>query len=133
MPRGAVWLLGATLLVWRPLDFAIECPSTLPSIGQRGLAGAVELLVHGAVAALAVAAVRALSNGMPSGVLLARTALIASALTTIQSHYWSVLPHQTMPGDRLPLAATGFVMAALWLVYLRKSVDRSERRSASRR
>lgn len=123
MSRGAVWLLGATLLVWRPLDFAIECPSTLPSIGQRGLAGAVELLFHGAVAALAVAAVRALSNGMPSGLLLARTALIASALTTIQSHYWSVLPHQTMPSDRLPLAATGIVMAALWLVYLRKSVE----------
>ena len=123
MSRGAVWLLCATLLVWRPLDFAIECPSTLPSIGQRGLAGVVELLLHGAVAALAVAAVRALSNRMPSGLLLARVALISSALTTIQTHYWSVLPHQTMPGDRLPLAATGVVVAALWLVYLRKSVE----------
>ena len=123
MSRGAVWLLCATLLVWRPLDFAIEFPSTLPSIGQRGLAGTVELLLHGAVAALAVAAVRALSNRMPSGLLLARAALIASALTTIQSHYWSVLPHQTMPGDQLPLAVTGIVVAALWLVYLRKSVE----------
>ena len=52
-----------------------------------------------------------------------RVALISSALTTIQTHYWSVLPHQTMPGDRLPLAATGVVVAALWLVYLRKSVE----------
>ena len=65
-----------------------------------------------------MAAVRALSNAMPSGLLLARAALIASALTTIQSHYWSVLPHQTMPGDRLPLAIHGVVVAALWLVYL---------------
>ncbi len=24
----------------------------------------------------------------------------------MQSLYWSVLPHQTMPGDRLPLAIT---------------------------
>ena len=123
MSHGAVWLLGATLLVWRPLDFAIECPSTLPSLGQRGAAGVVEILVHGAVAALAVAAVRALSNAMPSGLLLASAALVASAAATVQSFYWSVLPHQTMPGDRLLLAATGIVMAALWLVYLRGSVE----------
>lgn len=115
-----MWLLSATLLVWRPLDFAIEFSSALPSLGQRGLAGVSELLVHGAVAALAVAAIRALWNGMPSGVMLARAALVASALATVQSHYWSVLPHQTMPGDRLPLAAIGVLVAGLWLVYLRK-------------
>ncbi len=70
------WLLCATLLVWRPLDFAIEFSTTLPSLGQRGVAGIVELLFHGAVAALAVAAVRALSNALPSGLLLARAALV---------------------------------------------------------
>jgi hypothetical protein len=118
MSRPAVWLLCATLLLWRPLDFAIEFPSTLPSIGQRGLAGALELLLHGAVAALAVAAIRSLLNDLPSARGLSAAALIASALTTIQSHYWSVLPHQTMPGDRLPLVATGVVVAVLWLIYL---------------
>ena len=120
MPRGALWLLCATLLVWRPVDFAIEFPSSLPSIGQRGALGILELLLHAAVAALAVGAVRALSTGLASAVMLARAAVVASALATIQSQYWSVLPHQTMPGDRLPLAATGVVVAALWLVYLRK-------------
>jgi hypothetical protein len=118
MPRAPLWLLCATLLVWRPLDFEIEFSSTLSSLGQRGVAGILELLVHGAVAALAVAAVRALSNALPSGLLLARAALVASALTTIQSHYWSALPHQTMPGDRIPLAITGLVVAVLWLWYL---------------
>jgi hypothetical protein len=118
MSRPAVWLLGATLLLWRPLDFAIEFPSTLPSIGQRGPAGVLELLLHGAVAALAIAAIRALSIGMTSARGLSAAALVASALTTIQSHYWSVLPHQTMPSDRFPLAATGGVVAVLWLIYL---------------
>ena len=121
MPSAAVWLLSATLLVWRPLDFAVEFSSTLSSLEQRGLIGVVELLAHGAVAALAVAAVRALWNAMPSGTLLARAALVASALTTAQSHYWSVLPHQTMPGDRLPMVVTAIVVAAVWLLYLRKA------------
>ena len=123
MARGVRWLLCATLLVWRPLDFAIELPSTLSSLGLRGVPGAIELLFHGAVAALAVAAVRALSNEMPSGLLLARAALAASAVATVQSFYWSVLPHQTMPGDKLPLATLGVVVAGTWLVYLRRHRD----------
>jgi hypothetical protein len=120
MPRPWLLLLCATLLVWRPLDFAIEFPSTLSSLGMRGASGVIEVLFHGAVAALAVAAVRALSNGLPSAVLLARAALVASAAATVQSFYWSVLPHQTMPGDRLPLATLGVVVAGVWLVCLRR-------------
>jgi hypothetical protein len=112
--------LCATLLLWRPLDFVIELPSTLPSLGQRGAAGVVELLFHGGVAALAVAAVRALANALPSALLLARAALVSSAAATVQSFYWSVLPHQTMPGDRLPLATLGVVVAGAWLIYLRR-------------
>jgi len=119
MPRGSVLLLCVTLLVWRPLDFVIELPSTLPSIGQRGVVGIVELLFHGGVAVLTVAAVRALANTLPSALLLARAALVASAAATVQSFYWSVLPHQTMPSDKLPLAALGVVVASAWLIYLR--------------
>ena len=120
MPHVWRWLLYATLLLWRPLDFAIELPATLPSMGLRGVPGAIELLVHGLVAALAVAAVRALSSATPAALLLSRAALVASAATSVQSHYWSVLPHQTMPGDKLPLATLGVVVAAAWLVYLRR-------------
>lgn len=123
MSRGPRWLLCATLLLWRPLDFAFEFPSTLSSLGVRGAAGVLELLFHGAVAALAVAAARALSNRMPSGPLLARVALVASAAASVQSFYWSVLPHQTMPGDRLPLAIFSAVVAAVWLGYLHRFRD----------
>jgi hypothetical protein len=111
------------LLLWRPLDFLVELLSTLPSLGMRGVAGALELLFHGSVAALAAAAVRALSNAMPAGLLLARAALVASAVATVQSQYWSVLPHQTMPGDKVLLAIVSVVVAAGWLIYLRRFRD----------
>lgn len=120
MSRGWRLLLCATLLVWRPLDFAIEFPSTLPSLGLRGMPGLIELIFHGAVAALAVAAVRALSSAMPAGLFLTRGALVASAAASVQSLYWSVLPHQTMPGDKLPLAILSVVVASVWLFYLRR-------------
>lgn len=82
--------------------------------------GLIELIFHGAVAALAVAAVRALSSAMPAGLFLTRGALVASAAASVQSLYWSVLPHQTMPGDKLPLAILSVVVASVWLFYLRR-------------
>jgi hypothetical protein len=118
MPRALLLLLCATLLLWRPLDFAIELPTTLPSLGLRGAFGIIELLFHGAVAAVAVAAVRALSGKMPAGLSLARVALAMSAVASVQSQYSSVLPHQTMPGDKLPLAILSVLVAAIWLLYL---------------
>lgn len=120
MPRG--WLLGlcAVLILWRPFNFAIELPSALPSLGMRGIAGALELLFHGAVAALAIAAVRALMGELPIGPPLAAAALVASAAASVQSLYWSALPNQTVPGSELPLAAFAIVHASAWLIYLRR-------------
>ena len=121
MSRGWLLLLCATLLLWRPLDFAFELPSTLSSLGHRGIVAVVELLFHGVVGAVAVAAARALWDTMPAAVLLTRVALSLSAIATCQSLYWSVLPHQTVPSDRLPLAAFATCVAIGWLVYLRRA------------
>jgi hypothetical protein len=120
MPRGSLLLLCATLLLWRPLDFAFELPSTLLSLGHRGVLAIFELLFHGAVAALAVAAARALWERMPPAPLLTRSALVLSAVASWQSLYWSVLPHQTFPGDRLPLAVLAALVSGGWLIYLRR-------------
>ena len=120
MSRGWLLLLCATLLLWRPLDFAFELPSTLLSLGHRGIFAVVEILFHGAVAAVAVAAARALWDRMPAAPLLARAALALSAIATWQSHYWSVLPHQTIPSDRFPLAAFATCVATAWLIYLQR-------------
>jgi hypothetical protein len=120
MSRGWLLLLCATLLLWRPLDFAFELPSTLLSLGRRGIFAVVEILFHGTVAAVAVAAARALWDRMPAAPLLARVALALSALATWQSLYWSVLPHQTVPSDRFPLAAFATCVATAWLIYLQR-------------
>lgn len=121
MSRVWIVLLSAILAVWYPLGFAAELARTLPSIGMRGPAAVVELLAHGAVTALCVAAGWSLWNRRPHGPALARVALVGTALTVVQTLYWSVLPHQTMPGDELPLAALAVAHSAAWLVYLHRS------------
>lgn len=121
MPRGWLLVLCAVLLLWRPLDFAMELPLTLPSLGMRGIAGGAELLFHGAVAVLAIAAVRALAGALPIGPTLAAAALVASAGASIQSLFWSALPNQVVPGSELPLAALSTVHALAWLLYLKRS------------
>jgi hypothetical protein len=118
MPRAGLTLFCAALLLWRPLDFAIELPATLPSLGMRGWPGTMELLFHAGVAAIAVAAVRAIWGGMPAGLTLARIAVVLSAGSSIQSLNWSVLPRQTPPGQALPMSILSLLHAGGWLLYL---------------
>jgi hypothetical protein len=118
IPRGWIPLLCLALLLWRPLDFAIELSIALPSLGMRGALGAIELLFHAAVAVIAVAAVRAIWGGTPAGFMLARIALITSAVASVQSLNWSVLPRQTAPGEALPLSIGAVLHAGAWILYL---------------
>jgi len=118
MGRLWLWLLCAALLLWRPLGYIPELLQSLPSLGMRGVPGGIELLFHGAVAALAVAAAQALWNERPSGRMLAAVALIGSAAATVQSLYWTALPNQTVPGTERLIAALAIGHAASWLLYL---------------
>jgi hypothetical protein len=113
-------LLCAALVLWRPLDFVFELTTTLSSLGRRGPLGILEVLWHGGVAATAVAAAQALWAESPAGARLAAIAVTLSAAASVQSLYWSVLPHQTMPGDERILAALSIAHATFWLVYLRR-------------
>src|SRR4051794_4915946 len=101
MGRGWIILLCAVLLVWQPLSFAVEASTAFPTLGMRGAAGTVELAAHALVAALSVAAGWALWQASPAGPMLARIAVIAGALGGVQSLYWSVLPSNVFPSDRL--------------------------------
>jgi hypothetical protein len=121
MPRGWLLVLCIVLLLWRPLDFVFELLQSLPSMGMRGAAGAVELVFHALVAAVSVAAARALWNMMPIGPVLAAAALVGSAAATVQTLYWTALPHQTVPGTEGLLSAIAIAHTAAWLVYLRVS------------
>src|SRR3954447_8660683 len=103
MARIWLLLLCAVLMVWQPLTFAVEASSSLTTLGMRGAAGAVELLIHGAVAALSVAAGWALWQSSPGGPKLARAAIAAAAVVGVQSLYATALPRDVFPSDRLPL------------------------------
>jgi hypothetical protein len=120
-PRGWLLLLCVDLFIWEPMKLAREVSATLGSVAMRGPVAVLELAAHAAVAALAVAAAWALWIGNPRSPVFAALALGASAAADVQSLYWSVLPANTMPGDRLPLALTAIAHAAGWMAYLRKS------------
>jgi hypothetical protein len=123
MRMSTVWrlLLCIVLFAWWPVGFATEVSVTLPSLGMRGAPGAIELIAHAAVAALSIAACRAVWSEAPAARPLAASALVASALASVQSLYWSVLPHQTKPGDELPLAILAVAHAGAWCLYLNRS------------
>jgi hypothetical protein len=95
--------------------------ASLGSLAMRGPAGAAELSAHAVVAALAVAAAWGLWIGNPAAPSLATFAVAASAATSVQSLYWTWLPHNIVPGDRLPLAVLAVAHAACWTIYLRRS------------
>ena len=114
-------LLAGILGVWVPFNFSAELATTLPSVGMRGAVAIVELIVHGAAAALSVSAGYALWLRRPHSPMLARAALVINALVSIQRHYWSILPSQTMPGDELWLSIAAAVHSVAWLVFLHRS------------
>jgi hypothetical protein len=123
--RGWRLLLSAYLLLWVPVNFAIELASVLPSLGWRGPAAAIELALHGAVAALAFAAGRAIWSPSDDAAAFASLAVILSTAVGIQSLYWSSLPSHTKPGDELPLSVLLAVHGGVWLWYLRRQVPAS--------
>lgn len=121
MARAWLILLCVALILWRPLDYVFELPQSLPTMRMRGVPGAIELVFHGIVAALSAAAAQALWNERPSGPSLAAMALIGSAAATVQTVYWTALPHQTVPGSERLISAFAVGHAAIWLVYLHRS------------
>ena len=121
MPRGWLLLLCLVLFVWAPLSFAGEVSATLSTIDMRGAPAIVELIGHALVAAFSVAGAWALWNASPVGPPLAAIALIGMAITGVQSLYWSVLPRNTYPDDKLPLAILAVLHSSAWLLYLRRS------------
>ena len=115
MRRIATQLLSSYLLVWAPGMFAIELLSALPSMGMRGPLAWIELAVHGVVAALCAIAGRMVRVGAPAATTLAATGIIARAVVTIQSLFWTLLPRDVAPGTRGVFTGLACANAALWL------------------
>jgi hypothetical protein len=118
MPRGWVLLLSAYLLAWVPMTFATELQVVLPSIGRRGGMAVAELAVHGLSTIVCGAAGWMLLVGAPVAPLASAIAVVLNAFVSIQSLYWTMLPRNTAPSDRLPLALLVCCHAAFWLALI---------------
>lgn len=90
----------------------------IPSLSFRGPWAAIELAVAGLVAAISVAAAWALWSRAPHGVVLARLALVLSAIRSVQALYWTSLPSDVVPGTEHLLTIVIVAHAAVWLAYL---------------
>src|SRR5262245_4369571 len=96
-PRG--WVLSflcVYLLVWQPMSFASEVTATLDTLAMRGPASVLELCAHAAVVAFAVAAGWGLWIGNPVAPRMAQIALGFCATASVQSLYWTRLPHDVL-------------------------------------
>ena len=114
-------VIAALLVFLEPLRFAAEALTVVPTITYRGASAIVELIVHGAVAALSAAAGLSLWNRSPDGVRLARLAILAVTARSIQSLVWSVLPNNTPPGSELFSAGVAIGTSAIALLILRRA------------
>jgi hypothetical protein len=117
-------IVAALLIFWEPLRFAAEALMVLPTIGYRGALAALELAVHGGVAAVCAAAGFGLLNASPDSRRLAAIAIVAAVLRVIQSLYWSVLPNNTVPGDQPLIAALAVIAGVSALAVLRGAAAR---------
>jgi hypothetical protein len=88
---------------------------------MRGSAAVLELAFHALVAAVSAAAGWALWQSSPAGRSLAAVAIGLVTVAGVQGLYWSVLPSNVFPADRLPIAALIVAHGMAWLIYLRRS------------
>jgi hypothetical protein len=121
MRRGLALLLCVYLLVWMPASYAAALLAAIPSLEMRGERAIMEIGAHGIVTLLGVMAGWMIATRAPAAVPLARAAVIAAGAASIQSLFWSVLPHDVAPGQRQPLAAVAIAHTIFWLVMLRES------------
>lgn len=121
MSRGWLIVLCGYLALWQPMTFAAEATGAMGTLSMRGPGGVMELIVHGCITAIAVAAAWALWIGNPSAPRMAEIAVACCTLAVLQSLIWSRLPHDVPPGHQLPIALIAITHATGWIVYLRKS------------
>jgi hypothetical protein len=123
MPRALRLLLSAYLLVWAPLQFAVELLTALPSVDARGIGAIGELTIHAGVAMLCALAGRMVWTRAPAARPFASAAVLARGAVAVQSIFASVLPRDIAPGSALPLAALSLGITAFWLIVIARSVE----------
>jgi len=109
-PRGVggwLLLLSGLMRFGEPIHVAVILPAALTALPIRGTPLALVLLLRLAVAALGIAAGRALAGRHHGAVTLAKASLALSAVTAVFVYTTPYFPNNRMPGDTpLYIAAT---------------------------
>ena len=119
--RGWLLLLCVLLLVWHPLSLGLAASSMLDRLPVRGLPFALVMLLRLLVTALGIAAGLALLARRGGAVALAKTALLASAMTDLFVFFTPYYPNNRLPGDTVWYVAASLAYHGIWLTYLYRS------------
>ena len=114
-------LLCGLLLVWSPVSFALLASTLVESLPVRGFPVAAVLAARLVVVAFGIAAGLALTARRPGAVLLAKVALITSAVTDLVVYTTSWFPSNRVPGTTPLYVAASLAYHAAWLTYLFRS------------
>jgi len=115
---AALTILSALLIVGEPLGLALYASGVLPRIVDRGAWAVLLLTIRLAIAAVAVAAGRALWHGRPGAITLARVALGLTAAGVLLTSLSPVFPHNRPPGTTWPFVTAMLIYYAAWFAYL---------------
>jgi len=120
-PRGVggwLLLLSGLMRFGEPIHVAVILPAALTALPIRGTPLALVLLLRLAVAALGIAAGRALAGRHHGAVTLAKASLALSAATAIFVYATPYFPNNRMPGDTPLYVAAALAYYGGWFAYL---------------
>ena len=118
--HGWLLLLGLLLAVGEPLTLALEVARLLPTLGMRGPAVVLLVLVRVGVTGFAVAAGLAILGRRPHAAGMATLALALLAAVSLVAVLTPILPTNRQPGTEWPVALAIVVYYVAWIVYLRR-------------
>jgi hypothetical protein len=110
-------LLAFLLVAWAPLNLALTAAALLDRLTDRGWPAIALLIGRLAVTGFGVAAGRALWNGRPGAMTLARWATgssLGAVLVTVTTSIW---PSPLPPGVREPVAIATVTWHVLWFLW----------------
>lgn len=118
---GWLLILCLLLVVWQPVSLGLVASSMLDAIAVRGLPLAFVLIARLLVTAFGIAAGLALLARRPSGVTMAKAALVLAAVADVFVYTTPFFPTNRPPGDTALVVAASLVYYSAWLVYLFRS------------
>jgi hypothetical protein len=115
---AALTIVSALLIVGEPLGLALYASTVLPRILDRGAWAVLLLAMRLGIAAIAVAAGRALWHQRPGAITLARVALGLTGAGILLTSLSPVFPHNRPPGTTWPFVTAMLIYYAAWFTYL---------------